>query len=256
MKVGGTCDVAIIPLQTPKVACIVDWKFGRAEPSEASITLQLACYALGLHEQLPHFEKVVCIAYYPRLERKYVVEITDFEKTRAQVEAVVQRCEMPDAPLVPGQEQCRYCRALHDCPAVESSLQVVHAKESLPASPREMARRLEFGALAEKWYERQKEVAKQLIADGMDVPGYALITRRGNLYVADPQRAYEAVSQVVTPEEMLSVVDVKINKLREVFAAKFPELSKKEVDARFENALCEVLKRKPDITYVGRVRRE
>jgi hypothetical protein len=60
----------------------------------------------------------------PREDRITIAKYTEEAKqaARSQIAEILRRTEDPDAPLMPGEEQCRYCKARAICPALRDAV--------------------------------------------------------------------------------------------------------------------------------------
>lgn len=119
---SGTVDVQI---HLPHELEIIDYKDGMA-PVEANAK-QLRQYGVGaLAEQLPgRFTTIRLTIVQPKLAAKglpvvstWVEGVEDF--LRVEIPALIAEgaaTDKPDAPFVPGDVQCKYCRARNNCQA-------------------------------------------------------------------------------------------------------------------------------------------
>jgi hypothetical protein len=111
-------------LDTPRdsVTVITDRKFGWAPVARADVNLQMRVYAL-----LATTPDVYVSILQPRAalaDRVTIAKYNPDNKTDArwEIDAIVKATEAPDAPLVAGEEQCRYCRARAICPALREAI--------------------------------------------------------------------------------------------------------------------------------------
>lgn len=117
----GTLDVGVI---TPKRIYIIDWKFGEGEPVDPVENKQMMAYGVAfwyeIARHLTDAEDVTLIIEQPRAPggggewHTTVDELWEFGKEYRRRCAATRE---PDAPLVAGEKQCRWCRAFNDCPA-------------------------------------------------------------------------------------------------------------------------------------------
>lgn len=105
-----------------KITVITDRKFGWAEVDHADVNLQLRVYAV-----LAPTPDVYVAILQPRAPYANRITIAKYNidtkaSSRKQIAAILEACEAPDAPLVAGEEQCRYCRARAICPALRDAV--------------------------------------------------------------------------------------------------------------------------------------
>lgn len=184
-EAAGYCDVAI-HIPSIRSLIIIDYKHGAGVVVEAD-SEQLKQYAAGfLYEDnavldVALIDYVTLAVVQPRaFHPKGAVrehETTPFEiwEYLQELDACIAEAERPDAPLTPGEKQCRFCDAAAVCPAREA--------EAL--------------AVVDKTYSQIKDVTRTFLPDphAMDVERLATIrahagTLRKWLDVVD-DRCYE-----------------------------------------------------------------
>jgi hypothetical protein len=118
----GTCDRwRFYPNR--KLLVIRDAKFGFKETTPAAANFQLRVYAIGGVETLFAMSAVVAITQ-PRLSRDFRITMAaygpdDIQSAIKELVSIRAKSRDPNAPLVPGELQCRYCKAALNlsCPA-------------------------------------------------------------------------------------------------------------------------------------------
>jgi hypothetical protein len=121
----GHCDLWEY-IAEKKLLIIVDHKFGYKIVTPAAANLQLRAYAAMGAEQ-HDCEHVVVAITQPRLlvEDRLTMAVysrDDIKASRRQLYEIWDACKAPDAPLVAGEEQCRYCKAKLICPAYKAKI--------------------------------------------------------------------------------------------------------------------------------------
>ena len=197
--VGGTADFGAFNPELRKM-WLLDFKFGAGIAVEATNNKQLRSYDLSLMDTYGwnpiEIENVIVQprAFHPlgpvRRENLLLADLCDF---RWDLDEAVARCLEPDAPLIPGEEQCRWCPAKTICPALESralalaggnftSVQQITA-ESLSAvnelTPDRIGRILAMKGVLEGWLKAVEEEAYCLAISGVAIPGRKLVQAIG-----------------------------------------------------------------------------
>lgn len=197
--VGGTLDVAGWD-SFIRVLWVVDFKYGSGVTVEADDNKQMQIYAQGAIDTFgwePLKIAMVIIqprAYHPAgVTRMALIsrsELFDFE---ADVAEAVARCLEPDAPLIPGDEQCRWCPAKAICPALEKkALMVVNesfkdVRQIKPAvlpdpvemTPDRIGQILAAKDLIQDWFKSVEEEAYKQAMSGVKIPGRKLVAPAG-----------------------------------------------------------------------------
>jgi hypothetical protein len=102
---------------------VIDRKFGYNVVTRAELNLQLRVYAVITAGKGEGFVAIV----QPRAPYDERITIAnynqeDIEDARKQILAILTESENPDAPLVAGEDQCRYCKAKLMCPAFREAM--------------------------------------------------------------------------------------------------------------------------------------
>jgi hypothetical protein len=94
------------------------------------------------------------------------------------------------------------------------------------------------GFLLKSWMEAVDKRALQLaVEEGKDVHGYDLAFRSPVAKVSDTQAAYEALSNMMSPEEFMGACKVTVAAIAKKVAEKKPRGEKKNARAEVEAAL-------------------
>lgn len=109
-----------------KLLVVIDRKFGFKVVTPAAANYQLRVYAIGGHEEWEVENCVVAITQ-PRLSYSERVTMAAYDREAiiasiSELDSIRKACARPDAPLVAGEEQCRYCKAKLICTAYQAKL--------------------------------------------------------------------------------------------------------------------------------------
>ena len=200
---GGTVDITV---EGNNTVHIIDYKDG-ITPVDAVENLQLIAYALGHLAQynLPvngdyPVKHMVLTIIQPKLAMKGLPPITSWELS---VESLLSRIgdivvkaaatDAPDAPLVPGEKQCRFCRAKGGCAAVNThvmdavgmfkSIDIV--QQAAVTEPTEMSNDklrevIEAAPLLRQLLEASEAEALRRMQMGQTIPGLKVVNGRGS----------------------------------------------------------------------------
>ena len=122
---SGTVDVQI---HAGTHVDIIDYKDGAGIVS-AKDNQQLELYALGVLADNPHIQSVRMTIIQPKLAQRGMKAITSYDMLAIdllarveQYKAAAAATDNPDAPLVPGESQCKFCKAKGSCSALASNV--------------------------------------------------------------------------------------------------------------------------------------
>lgn len=230
-------------------ALIIDYKFGRGSVSEAATNQQLMWLAVLIDYHYKVDQVTVAIvqphAGTPTLHT-YVKD--EFGKIRRRVLAVVRDIDSKHAKLRAGEVQCRYCKAINICPAVEgkrnalskldpektTDLTNAHLASVLPSLS---AIRLLCDKLEDEAIERLRERPELF-------KGWGLKTGSGRREIVDPAKAYDDLieAKVIDESGLSRAMNLRLDKLKRVLQ-EYNEVSFREADAIMEETLGENLKK-------------
>ncbi len=198
----GTNDASIYRPGTGELL-VFDYKHGRGVPVEPESNPQLLYYALGAvtSEDGRALTTVTVTIVQPRCPhpngpvRSWSVDAMDLIEWSADLVAAAKATEAPDAPLVPGGLQCRFCQASPICPALRSKVHETamadFAEDGTPVlsepntfGPDSLASLLAEVELIEGWCQRVREFAHHEAEAGRTPTGYKLVPTR-------PQRKFK-----------------------------------------------------------------
>jgi len=190
---GGTSDVAVY-VPSDKRLFVIDFKHGEGVVVEIQDNKQVRMYALGVINSFPEpINDIVLTIIQPRafhplgVVRSETVTPRQLFDFQSDMEDWIRECERADAPLIPGDTQCRFCPAKAFCPALEKKALQVFGKVSVPELrdltlplPQEMtmeriAAILDGWEKVETWFSAVKDYAFEQLKAGVPVPGRKLV---------------------------------------------------------------------------------
>jgi hypothetical protein len=222
---GGTCDVRILG---DSVLEIIDLKDGRS-PVGAEENDQMVIYAiLALAKAISQGKKIseVWITILQPKNRLVGLLGIDTWKTTpqwlmAQIPEIIkeaQACDDPNAPLTPGEIQCKYCRAKGSCSALSNHLLVVTGVSFENLSLAHSVSNIDVDAvddqrlkgivlaapLIRSLLEAAEEEALSRFKQGHPVPGLKVIQTAGRKsWAVDPTTMAEKLNAMGIPRTKL-----------------------------------------------------
>jgi hypothetical protein len=183
----GTGDTVII--EPFKCVHIVDLKYGAGKRVSAYRNKQLMQYALGvmLKEDCPNF--VIHIVQ-PRVEdgiTHYSGDMKEMEEYHAELALKVEAALDPKAPLIPG-DWCKssFCPNRATCKALQSLSTEIAGKDFSEApivetlSIEQILKVLRYEDTLKDWMSKVRDHAKEILLQGVDIPGYKVVKAVGN----------------------------------------------------------------------------
>ena len=211
---SGTVDVQIVGSDELGILEIIDYKDGMA-PVDAENNLQLEQYAIGklaeyklgwnADNQYP-FKMVAMTIIQPKMALRNMLPITSWVVPVsyllgriATLTSEARNTDSPDAPLVPGESQCKYCRAKGSCSALASNVMkevgimfqpIVNqtldvAQQSADKDPTTMddaqiVQIMEAAPLMRQLLEGVEKEALRRLQSGKSISGLKLVNGRGS----------------------------------------------------------------------------
>lgn len=207
----GTSDAIVIDGTELQVH---DLKYGMGVKVDAEHNEQLMLYALGALSEfdlLGNFTSIRTVIHQPRLNHisEWSYSLDDLqafgEKAREKAQQIIT---LENAPTVPGDKQCCFCKAKASCPALTTHIiatvtddfadldaplipKVESAIEALKGSDNSRLANLMAAAdLIEGFVKAVRARVESELLAGSSVPGYKLVEgKRGHRKWADPQIA-------------------------------------------------------------------
>lgn len=224
----GTSDVIVVG---DGVLRAIDYKHGAGVRVDAANNPQTRLYGLGALHAFDAIEDIHTVETHivqPRMDH-ISVEVLSVEDLRAWGETVkvaAAAVEQPDAPLVPGEKQCRFCRAKAVCPGrARANLAVAQREFATPGAPPvaspaalsipELATLLPHLDELVAWAKDVQEYCAQQALAGRAVPGYKLVEGRSARTWADEAAVIAALRKLKYPkadyivEKLIGITDAE-----------------------------------------------
>ena len=188
--VFGTADVVILHPGNTTIE-VLDLKYGAGVFVDHLNNTQLAIYGAGALQAFNAYEfnEVKLTIFQPRHHaqkepRSELLSIEEFNDRIQELAPKAQLALTADAPRVPGESQCRWCRAKGDCPErigkvteiVETVFKPIHAQVSSGANvtAEQLAEFKDSIPLIKNMISDIEEEIYKRISAGVRIPGYKL----------------------------------------------------------------------------------
>ena len=214
----GTSDCIIIN-ESEKLMRIVDLKGGKGVQVYADNNSQGMLYALGALEDygmIYDIERVIISIVQPRLDHidEWEVSVSDLLKWADDVRGKAQLCLTSDAPRVPGEKQCQFCKFKPRCPEqkqmAEQALMVMFDEVS-PSTVKDvdaltdehLAMVMQHKKLIEGWLSSVEKHISDRLQSGESFPGYKIVEGRSTRQWGDEEQAQKALAESGYGEDKL-----------------------------------------------------
>lgn len=223
---------------------IWEWKTGYKEQPRASEHIQLRAYILAAYLYLSsgRLDQVVYFGHILSGENATLTtvrfELGDILRAAEELMKIAELCWDKNAKRIPGERQCRYCRARGTgrCPESQQELSLMPAPERLKLIPVK-----HLGEIYRQWKSRvaptgqalEKHI-RQLLTEGIEVPGLHLGEAKKRRVITDVGKAYQALAALgITGEEFAGECKVSIKNAEQLIYDKLIE--KDEVSSRAQS---------------------
>lgn len=253
----GTADCILIG---GDVLHVIDFKYGKGVPVSADHNPQLMLYALGAYHayaMLYSVSKVRVSIVQPRLSLEADTWETDLNSLLAFGETVKTKAALAikgEGPYVPGESQCRFCRAKARCRArAEDNVKLAFFTDQKPPliSDAEVGEYLMQGEDVERWLKDLQDYALSACLAGKEVAGWKAVEGRGSRVWADQDAAFAKLEESGTPMAMLfETVPLTLAKIEKLLGKKdFTETVGEFIDKKpGKPALVKASDKRPAIT--------
>ena len=202
----GTSDVVII---TRDELIIEDLKYGRGVVVEADNNPQLMIYALSALRHFAmagDFKTVRVVIHQPRLHAvsEAVYTVGELEEFGAKVLAAAAVTRFSNAPLVPSNAACKFCKAKPTCPALRKDVVRMFDATPNPATAKgaELAAVLAKAEMVDAWIKAVRAEVETRLLDGQEVPGFKVVMgKKGNRSWSDKEAAAEMLLSMRLPHD-------------------------------------------------------
>lgn len=253
MRVGdfhtfGTSD--LVDLYDDGSGALYDWKTGYGAVEDAEVNVQVQAYAFGIFAKFPQLRTLDCYLVLPRRGEITHARYTrdDMDRVQLRIGTIIARAKESGGKIFnPTEGVCDYCANQGNCKALAEKALVISQKAgfdvpksiSLDGTPADRAKLLKLANLLANWCEdTKKELLRQALEEGAEIPGYKLDQRRTPRAVENPLLGYDAVKDMVSIEEyLLSCTRVSVPQLEKFVADKAPKGKKAEAKQHLEDLL-------------------
>ena len=207
----GTADCIMIGGDKLLVA---DFKYGKGVRVEAENNPQMQIYALGAWKKFSmiySIKRVVMMIIQPRLSvnpeiwEESIEDLLDFGES---VKGLAQMAMAGEGEFVPGEAQCRFCRARETCRAradynVQLAFSVALGKMPPLISDEEVGMYLARGTDVASWLKDLEAYALRTCLAGGTIPGYKAVEGRGSREWTNQDEAFAALEKAGVPVEVM-----------------------------------------------------
>lgn len=210
-------------------AMVLDYKFGRGTVVESRQNCQLYALSLLVFERYSEVEEVYAGILQPFVSRQKP-KLVRFRKAdekglRSYIYGALDAAQSEQAPLKPGETQCKYCRAAGSCPALGLTVATASAMELTRWerwSLEERRKAWDASRLAKKFAEAvERKIRADLEAD-VEIPGLELGEGKVSFVVDDAAGAFGVLADAlgVTGEEFTACCKVGMTGLDKLVHSK------------------------------------
>ena len=206
----GTADCIMIGGNKLLVA---DFKYGKGVKVAAEGNPQMQIYALGAWKKFSliyQIKRVVMMIIQPRLSvnpeiwEESIEDLLDFGES---VKGLAKMAIAGEGDFVPGDEQCRFCRARERCRArADYNIQMAFGPAGkMPPliTDTEVGEYLRRGSDVAAWLKDLQDYALRSCLDGKEIPGYKAVEGRGSREWTDQDAAFKQLQQSGVPEAVM-----------------------------------------------------
>ncbi len=242
----GTADVLILTQYEDgkQSGILIDWKTGYKSVEPAQDNLQGAGYALAVMQEL-NLSKCEVHFYNPTLREESSYTFKDKSALERYIVGIYNATQKADIQPVPGDEQCRYCKAFQQaaCPAVKKELEIIAETAStlegvISTLPDEkLVEFFEKAKLVAKLEGVAEAEIKRRCEESGGCGGYRIKEISGGYEIPDILSAFELADKL-TDKEFLDCCKLSESQLKKAWAKSQKQAGRyttlKEAEAAFQ----------------------
>lgn len=195
---------------------IIDYKTGWGEVEESPSNLQLRALAVLAYATWGACTITVAIITPNGDPQMCRYTAADLERSEKEILAIIAAAEAPDAPRIPSEDACRYCRAkgTAHCPESLAVLPaVIQAGEGEIVDVRQMVRLWEIGKVAMQIIKANEARLKALPLEVLQAEGVTLKPGNKVRQIKDAGAAWVAALPIIPKADFLRCMEVGISDL-------------------------------------------
>ena len=244
-------------------AIVLDWKFGAGVAVDVEENAQAMFYAAAAMRTdatrwaFKGVEEVELIivqpAHAPHHIKRWVTtpgRILNFER---ELFVAVKTALLPDAPLASG-DHCRWCAAKPVCPLLTGAVgRALHTSvKALDAD--QIAAYVANADLLETWIADVRALAQTMMEQGVRLPGYKLVPKRGTRKWLNEERALDELAALgLTNEELTETALLSPAKVEKVLKKRKLDLPRDlVVSVSTGNTIAPESDPRPEALQIGR----
>jgi len=112
------------------------------------------------------------------------------------LQRAMEAAKQPNAPRVPGEEQCRWCAVKTSCPALQGVTTSMMQPALVDTNPEQIGEWLRKVALAEQFIKALRETAHKMVEQGVNIPGWKLEPKRATRKWSDEAKAAKTAARL------------------------------------------------------------
>lgn len=252
-------------------ALVLDYKTGRGAVPPAERNYQMRALAVLVAEKHGADDVFVALVH-PRYSNDEGEVFTlaryghgDIVLADDELLGIVSNASAVNAPRVPGESQCRYCKAKAQCPeATGQAIAIVPPSITVGMKPKDVALALPLIPADElaDLYDRCKlatmvadaviDQAKARIEGGEEIPGLELKPGAVERKIDDPQKAFDALGDTLTAESFIACCTVSVPKLQNAIGDALCLKGETSKKAAIQGLLGDVIELKPKAASLAR----
>jgi len=245
----GTCDRMLVSADETELI-LIDYKTGKGAIEDANENVQAQAYVLGAFQLFPKAKTAHFYFLVPQRDEILFHTYTrsDAEDIGLRLNTIIARAKSATT-CTPQNNVCIYCARQVTCTALaDRALKIAgkYSKEGVEVpdevhakhvdEPEEMSKLLKLARILDDWAASVRHHAN-IMAETVNIPGFARICVSGPTTIANASVAQEALKGVVSDEEFKSVTSVDWNALKELVSERSPRGQKAKSVEQVEDLL-------------------
>lgn len=209
----GTADAVIISVNTLH---IIDFKYGIGHSVSAYENSQLLLYAMGVYHKLKDkdiIQEITLHIVQPRTNNfdKWSLSIKELSYWEGYIKAKAEIALRDDAPRIPSENACKWCKAKTTCPALYNFTVEVLESSKTEVEDSKIRIILDNSKMIKNYINSLETKVFDKLSSGFNFPGYKLIEGRNirKINLENENKLFELLGEKAYSKSLIKVTELE-----------------------------------------------
>lgn len=209
----GTADAVVVSINTLH---IIDFKYGIGHAVTAYENSQLLLYAIGVYDKLKNKDIIQNITLHivqPRINNfdKWSLSIEELSYWKGYIKAKAEIALHDDAPRIPSENACKWCKAKTTCPALYDFTKDVIDSSKQEIDDYKVKVIMDNSKMIKNYINSLESKVFDKLSSGFNFPGYKLIEGRNirKINLENENKLFELLGEKAYSKSLIKVTELE-----------------------------------------------